>query len=78
MVGNMIYLLFRRDLRKEETTLIAPHATFDGAFGQIEAEREYWEKVGKAVQRNLNGSLYVKDLHEPMFYYFVSTRTIIE
>ena len=72
----MIYLLFRQDLRRGGLELIAPHATFDGVLDQIEAEREYWEKAGKAVQRNLNGSLYVKDLHEPIFYYFVSTRTI--
>ena len=79
MVGNMIYLLYRQNMKTHQIELIAPHATFAGAFKQLNENRQYYEERGFPVATFEDCSFLAKDrLGEPSSYFFVSTRTILE
>ena len=79
MVGNMIYLLFRQDLRRGGIILIAPHATFDGVEEQLHEELDNFRECGWFVTPQRDGAYLVTEDTEDnpsKFYYFVSSRTI--
>lgn len=79
MVGNMIYLLYRQNMKTHQIELIAPHATFSGTIKQLDANRQYYEERGLPVEHYKDGSFLVKDRRgNPSSYFFVSTRTILE
>lgn len=80
MVGKMIHLLFRQDFQRAGLTLVAPHATFDGAKNHLQEIEDYCEKHGLPYKRDADGSLTTSDLGggEMRWYYFVSSRTILD
>ena len=81
MVGNMIYLLFRQDLKNRNVTLIAPHATFDGVMDHMQDIEDFCKKNGLPHERGVDASLTTSGLlrgGKMRWYYFVSSRTILE
>lgn len=75
MKAMVIYLIFRNDINRGELTLIAPHATFDGAREQMDAEREYWEDHGALIEYRTDGS-FIVEFGQNKWDYYVVTRTI--
>lgn len=75
MKGSVIYLIFRNDINRGGLTLIAPHATFDGAHMQMLAERTYWEDHGALIHYRADGS-FVVEFGQNKWDYYVVTRTI--
>lgn len=78
MVGNMIYLLFRQDLQRGGVVLESPHATFDGVAGKLDAIAEYYKEKGKIIKDNKCDLIVAMPDGSPLYYYFVSSRTIIK
>lgn len=78
MVGNMIYLFYKQDLVRGGIQLVAPHATFDGAKKRFDEAREYWSEKGKIVYDDGVSLIVRGEDGTPLYYYFVSTRTIRE
>ena len=79
MVGNAIYLLFCKHLSDGHgghVTLQTPHATFDGAREQMDAEREYWESVGAKVEPKDDGASFIVTWGQHIWHFYVVTRTI--
>lgn len=75
MVGNMVHLIFRHELNRNELTLMSLHATFDGAQSRMTGEAEYWHDVGAKVDRDTKGGFMV-EFGQNKWYFFVSSRTI--
>lgn len=71
----VIYLIFRNDINRGELTLIAPHATFDGACEQMLAERTYWEEHGALIEDRPDGG-FIVEFGQNKWRYYVVTRTI--
>lgn len=70
-----IYLVFRNDINRGELTLIAPHATFDGAYEQMLAERTYWEDHGALIEYRTDGS-FIVEFGQNKWHFYVVTRTL--
>lgn len=75
MVGNMVYLIFRHDLNRNELTLISLHATFDGAFDAMKAERDYAIEKGYTIDGDLD-NFQVLEYGRLVKRFWVQTRTI--
>lgn len=81
MEGNQIYLLFCRHLGEggfcESTTLMTPHATFDGEYEHMRQIAEPFSKEkGFEVKHVSDGSFYVTGPFGYKRMYYVATRTI--
>lgn len=78
MEGNMIYLLFRQDLQGGGIVLESPHATFDGVADKLDQYAEYWEEKGCIIKDNKCDLIVGSPDGTPLWYYFVSSRTILK
>ena len=78
MEGNMIYLLFRQDLQRGGIVLESPHATFDGVASKLDTIAEYYKEKGKIIKDNKCDLIVAMPDGTPLYYYFVSSRTILK
>lgn len=78
MEGDMIYLLFRQDLRRGGIVLESPHATFDGVAEKMDTLSEYWKEKGRIIKYNKCDLIVTAANGTPLWYYFVSSRTILK
>ena len=76
MVGNVIYLIFCRDMVHHSDTMETPHATFDGVYEHMQAIKEHYESKDFEVRPMLDGSFYVTGPFGFKRLYYVATRTI--
>lgn len=76
MVGNMVHILLRQDLKKGGVAILSVHASFESAIDEIKLEADYYEDRGYVVERNYDHSFFVKAVDRPLWYYFISSRTI--
>lgn len=76
MVGNMVHILLRQDLKKGGMAILSVHASFESAIDKIKLEADYYEDRGYVVERNYDHSFFVKAVDRPLWYYFISSRTI--
>lgn len=77
MVGNVIYLIFGRDMAHHSDTMETPHATFDGAYEHMQRIAEHFSKEkGFKVTHVRDGSFYVNGPFGFNRMYYVATRTI--
>jgi hypothetical protein len=78
MVGNMIHLLMRQDMKDGGVTLETPHATWYGAMKHIDELRAHWYSKGMLLQDSDSGLIVGDRDGKPKHYYFISSRTIDE
>lgn len=76
MVGKVVSLLFRQDMKNGGVTLLTIHADFVSAMAHMKAEADYYEEKGYVVERNNDRSFVVSAVDRPLWYYFISSRTI--
>lgn len=76
MVGDTIHILLRQDLKNGGLTILSVHASFESAIDKIKREADYYEDRGFVVERNYDHSFFVKAVDRPLWYYFISSRTI--
>lgn len=78
MEGNMLYLLFRQDLQSGGIVLESPHATFDGVAEKMDTLSDYWKEKGRIIKDNKCDLIVAAADGSPLWYYFVSSRTILK
>lgn len=76
MVGKVVSLLYRQDMKKGGVTLLTIHASFTSAMQHMREEADYYESKGYVVERNNDRSFIVMAVDKPLWYYFISSRTI--
>lgn len=75
MIGNVIYIIMRREVRSGRDTMLSLHATFDGAIDAIKAERDYAIEKGYTVEGDLD-NFHVLECGRLIKRYWALTRTI--
>ena len=66
MIGYTVYIMMRREVLSGKDTLLSLHATFDGAFYAMKAERDYAIEKGYTVEDECTAFLWYN--HEALMY----------
>ena len=77
MIGYTVYIMMRREVLNGKDTLLSLHATFDGAFYAMKAERDYAIEKGYTVEGYLD-NFQVLECGRLVKRFWVQTRTIEE
>lgn len=77
MIGYTVYIMMRREVLSGKDTLLSLHATFDGAFYAMKAERDYAIEKGYTVEGDLD-NFQVLECGRLVKRFWVQTRTIEE
>jgi len=75
MIGYTVYIMMRREVLSGKDTLLSLHATFDGAFYAMKAERDYAIEKGYTVEGDLD-NFQVLECGRLVKRFWVQTRTI--
>jgi hypothetical protein len=76
MVGNMVHILLRQDLKKGGMAIISLHESYESVTEKADLEADYYEERGYVVERCCCHSFIVKAVDRPLWHYFISSRTI--
>ena len=77
MIGYTVYIMMRREVLSGQDTLLSLHATFDGAFEAMKAERDYAIEKGYTIEGDLD-NFQVLECGRLVKRFWAQTRTIEE
>lgn len=75
MIGNVVYIIMRREVLSGRETILSLHATYDGAYGVMKAKRDYLIGQGYTTEGDLD-NFQVLECGRLVKRYWVLTRTI--
>lgn len=75
MIGNVVYIIMRREVLGGRETILSLHATFDGAYEVMKTKRDYFIEKGYTTEGDWD-YFQVLECGRLVKRYWVLTRTI--